>query len=63
MSLIIILRNITNLAEVSDYAADVLVGDGTPERSVTLYRGEVKEHKRADGWKPLVQKLLDQVKP
>lgn len=61
MALILILQNVTNLAPVSDYKVEVLVGDGTPDRSTCLYRGIVTAHTRDDGWKALVQRLLDQV--
>lgn len=60
MSLIVVLTNISQLADVSDYRYQVLVGDGTPERSQIIARGEVKGHRRADGWKTLVQHLLDE---
>ncbi len=59
MSLIVILRNTTDLAEVSNYDYEVLVGDGTRERSHTITKGVIVGHKRSDGWAPLVQRVLD----
>lgn len=58
MALIVVLRNISELAPVSDYRYEVLVGDGSP-RSNVIARGTVCGHKREDGWKALVQQLLD----
>lgn len=60
MALIIVLTNMSNLAPESDYKYEVLVGDGTTSGSHTIARGEVKGHKRADGWKALVQQLLEE---
>jgi len=60
MSLIVVARNTSNLADVSDYAVQVLVGDGTPERSKTIHAGTVKGHERALGWKALIQRILDE---
>lgn len=61
MSLIIVLRNKTDLAEVSNYDCRVSVGDGTPERSRTLFEGEVIGHHRSDGWQALVEQMLEVV--
>lgn len=58
MSLIITLRNISSLAEVSDYEYKVLVGDGSPERSKVLETGTVRDHQRSEGWEALVKKFL-----
>jgi hypothetical protein len=58
MSLIIVLRNISSLAPVSDYEYQVMVGDGTPERSKTIANGTITGHRRADGWQELVQQML-----
>lgn len=59
MSLIVIVTNISSLAPVSDYNYEVLVGDGTRERSRVIARGQVKGHKRNDGWKKLIERVLD----
>ena len=59
MSLIVIVTNIS-LAPVSDYRYEVLVGDGTVKHSHTIVRGTIKKHKRDDGWKALVQHILDE---
>ena len=59
MALIIVLHNISNLAQVSDYRYQVLVGDGTAERSKVLAAGTVLRHERADGYKALLRALLD----
>ena len=60
MSLIVVARNTSELAPVSDYAVQVLVGDGTPERSKTIHAATVTGHNRADGWKALIQRILDE---
>ena len=60
MSLIIVIRNISSLAPISDYTYEVLVGDGTPERTTMLAQGQIHQHVRNDGWKVLVRRLLDE---
>lgn len=63
MSLILVLRNdAKELSELSNYTCEVLVGDGTPERSTTLFRARVEGHQRSLGWIALTQMLLDQAK-
>ena len=57
MALIVVFTNISNLAPVSDYRYEVMVGDGTPERSKTLAQGTIKGHERIDGWQALVREL------
>lgn len=59
MALIVVLVNKSNLAPVSDYTYQVLVGDGTNEGSRTIAAGEVKGHLREDGWEVLVTKMLE----
>lgn len=61
MSLIVVLHNISGLAPISSYDYQVLVGDGGP-RSTLLASGTVKDHRRDDGWKALVRRLLDEAK-
>jgi hypothetical protein len=61
MALIIVLQNVSNLAPVSDYKYQVLVGDGTVERSKVLTAGTLRRHERADGWVALVRQFLDAV--
>jgi hypothetical protein len=60
MSLIVVVTNISGLAPVSDYKYQVLIGDGTPERSQILAQGEIKQHSRGDGWKALIRRVLDE---
>ena len=60
MALIVVLHNTTNLAPISDYRYEVLIGDGTASGSVTIERGQVNGHTRADGWDILIGKLLSQ---
>ena len=60
MALILAFVNKSNLAPVSDYSVEVLVGDGSVERSRTIAFGTVKGHRRDDGWEVLVQAFLDQ---
>jgi len=55
MALIVAFRNISNLADVSDYEVQVFVN------TKRLYVGEVNDHKRADGWKALVKKFVDEL--
>lgn len=57
MSLIIVMRNVSDLAPTSDYNYEVLVGDGGPTSAV-LEKGVVKGHVRKHGWKVLVEKML-----
>lgn len=59
MALIIALVNTSNLAPVSNYNYEVLVGDGTASRSKVIARGSVEGHIREEGWQKLVQKMLD----
>lgn len=58
MALIVVLVNHSDLAPISDYTYEVLVGDGTPARSKTLKRGTVTGHQRSDGWLELLAKLI-----
>lgn len=59
MALIVVLTNKSNLAPVSDYNYQVLVGDGTMERSRVLAAGRITKHRRSDGWQALVKRVLD----
>ena len=59
LALIVVITNKSDLAPVSDYNYEVLVGDGTKQRSKTIARGQVKGHRRDDGWKKLVQLVLE----
>lgn len=58
MSLILTFRNTSALAPVSNYDYRVLIGDGGPT-SHLIASGTLTGHARADGWKALVQRLLD----
>lgn len=58
MALIIVFTNVSHLAPVSDYNYEVLVGDGTPERSQTIVSGKIHGHERDKGWAELVKRLL-----
>ena len=58
MALILVFANKSNLAPVSDYNVQVMIGDGSVERSRTIYSGEVTGHKRSDGWLELVARLV-----
>ena len=62
MSLIIVLQNISKLAPTSDYKYEVMVGDGTSLGSRTLECGTIEGHMRSDGWRALLQKLIEQDK-
>ncbi len=53
MALIVYLRNVSGLADISDYEAEVYVNHRK------IYAGKVKGHKRADGWQALVKKLAE----
>lgn len=59
MALIVVFVNKSDLAPISDYTVEVLVGDGSPARSNTIYRGEIQGHRRSDGWLELVSKLVE----
>jgi hypothetical protein len=58
MALILIFTNKSDLAPISNYNYEVLVGDGTPERSKIIVSGAIMGHPRADGWQALVERLL-----
>lgn len=60
MALIVVLTNKSNLAPVSDYDFEVLVGDGTTSGSMVIARGKVEGHRRDDGWKKLLQRMLEE---
>lgn len=60
MSLVVRIRNVSDLADVSDYVYDVLVGGDTHHKVLAV--GEVIGHRRSDGWKALVQRVLDEAK-
>ena len=62
MALILVFVNKSNLAPVSDYDVQVLVGDGTPARSKTIAAGRIVGHTRADGWEILVRRFLDETR-
>jgi hypothetical protein len=57
MSLIVVLRNTSDLAPFSDYEYKVLVGDGGPDSKV-LETGVVRGHYRDDGWEELMKKFM-----
>ena len=63
MSLILVLRNTSSLAEVSDYEYTVMVGDGTKERSKVLESGVVKGHHRSNGWMSLINRFINKRTP
>lgn len=54
--LAITFRNISHLAEVSDYEYTVLIGGG--DRARTLETGFVRGHHREDGWEVLIKKFI-----
>lgn len=64
MALIIVIQNVTELAEVSDYKYEVLVTARNiatgqiSERPIAA--GEVKRHPRVEGWEALLRRLLEQ---
>ena len=49
-------RNISNLADVSDYEYQVLIGGG--KRASLIETGFVRGHRRADGWEKLVKRFF-----
>ena len=59
MALILVFTNQSDLAPISDYTVQVMVGDGTVLGSRTIYRGEITGHTRSDGWLKLVSKLVE----
>ena len=60
MALIIVIVNQSQLAAISDYTYEVMVGDGTAARSSVIAHGRVEKHQRADGWQALAQRVVDQ---
>ena len=62
MSLVVVVRNISQLSPISDYEFEVLVGDGTRTNSHLIASGQVKGHERAKGWQELVKRVLEEAK-
>ena len=60
MALIIVLQNVSNLADISDYEYKVIIGDGSAARSHEIASGRVEGHTRSDGWDRLLELLLQQ---
>lgn len=60
MALIVVFVNKSELAPVSDYNYQVLVGDGTAFNSRIVEQGRVTGHVRAEGWDKLVELMLKQ---
>ena len=56
--LAITFRNLSNLAEISDYEYRVLVTGGDDQLRI-VETGVVRGHARAEGWEQLVRRLLD----
>lgn len=50
-------KNISGLAEVSDYEYEVIIGGGDYVK--VLDAGYVRGHKRSDGWEALVKRFLE----
>ena len=63
MALILVIQNKSDLASLSDYDYQVLVGDGTVGRSLPLAQGRIEKHDRSQNWQALVKKVLDQETP
>ena len=62
MALIITFVNKTNLSPVSNYDYQIMIGDGSLERTATIESGKVLNHTRDDGWVKLVELMLKQRK-
>ena len=58
MALILVFVNESDLAPVSDYRVQVLVGNGTVEGSRVIHTGTHKGHRRDDGWEKLVRDYM-----
>lgn len=54
MAFILIAVNKSNLADVSDYGVEARIND------TVIWRGPVKGHTRADGWRELLRRIADQ---
>lgn len=59
MALIVVFTNQSQLAPISDYNVRVLVGDGTPEGSKTLFVGKLEGYHRDKGWALLIKEFID----
>jgi hypothetical protein len=59
MSLIVVITNKSQLKPISDYNYEVLIGDGTEAGSKSIAHGKVYGHHRAEGWKVLVDRVLE----
>jgi len=53
MALIVTARNLSGLADISDYEVGAWIND-TP-----IWKGRVEGHRRADGWAALVRRIAD----
>jgi len=58
--LVVTLQNISQMSEVSDYHFEVWVTTASGGKKL-IEVGDVLQHKRSDGWKVLVQRLLNEV--
>ncbi len=60
MALILVFHNDSTGGQTdANYDVEVLVGDGTKERSRRIASGRVEDHNRGDGWKALVRSYVD----
>ena len=62
MALIIAFVNKTNLSPISNYDYQIMIGDGSVERTTIIESGKVLNHTRDDGWVKLVELMLEQRK-
>lgn len=53
MALVVIAANISNLNDISDYNVRVQLND------LILWKGQVKGHKRSEGWKVLLKQISE----
>ena len=60
MALILVFHNDGTGGETdANYNVQVMVGDGTVERTHTIATGRVEGHNRSHGWSELVRQFMD----
>lgn len=61
MALILVFHNDSTGGETdANYNVEVMIGDGTAERTRTIAKGRVEGHDRGDGWEALTRRFLDE---
>lgn len=59
--LVLEIRNISQMANISDYEYEVWVTTIRGTKKI-IAKGTIEKHIRSDGWKQLVRRILDESK-